>query len=143
MQLAQPSRWLFASFASLAESADNSARLAALTSYRFVITGCQPDGPRVKMTIGTDENPNAVYALEVLPPAGGGMTVMSQSGVVDDLPCDAVYVMRPGSLKNHNLDVRATSMRGCRKGTRTVNLSGGGDVPGVGIDQLQLSADCM
>ena len=50
-------------------SAAGAVAARPLTSYRFVLGGCQPDHPAVKLPVATADNPNAVYALHLYPAA--------------------------------------------------------------------------
>ena len=126
------------------QSGDAATQRKPLTSYRFTLTGCQPDQPVVKLSIGTNTDPNAVYNLDVFPPIGAPMlNVAAQSGVVDNLPCNAVFVVHPQAARPLVVEARSTSMQGCKRGLGMPDLSGGGDVPATGVVTIPLMGNCM
>ncbi len=109
-------------------------------SYRFTITNCA-DAATAKVTVTSAGMP-AMYSLDVFPSTAQAMMTMSadQNGSVDGVPCDAVFVVRPASAVT-KIDVTASSASACAPAAN-IDFTGGGDVPAVGIDEMQVGGQC-
>jgi len=134
---AEPRRTL-AGFRCAKSATSNGPR--ATTSYRFTITNCV-NATTAKITVTTAAKP-AAYALDVFPSNAQPMMTMlpDGNGSVSGVPCDAVFVVRP-TMAAPELDVTASTDMACAP-TSKVDFTGGGDVPAVGIDEVQVGGQC-
>jgi formylglycine-generating enzyme required for sulfatase activity len=123
-----------------ARSTEMATMPTAATSYRFSIGSCSATAT-ASVKIMDGDKP-ADYTLDVFPSSSGKMTVATaMSGVVDQLPCDGVFVVHPTSAAGA-LSLTATIANGppaCQPMvTSSFDLTGGGDLPVVGTDELEM-----
>jgi len=119
-----------------AKSADATKTPKPATSYRFALTGCTT--PMVTVVVKAGDVP-AAYSLDVFPSSAQPMMTMTAdgSGQVQNVPCDAVFVVHP--MTTGVFTVATTVM--CTSGGR-FDATGAGDAPAVGIDELSLAMSC-
>jgi hypothetical protein len=114
-------------------------------TYRFAINGCPPNG-RVRMVVDVGGgNTPAVYSLDYFATgASTPISVTAMSGLVEDLPCDAVFVLYPQQTDSITLKINTVGNPMCLGISRLISLALG-DTPPNGIDSVPLasSMSCM
>jgi hypothetical protein len=116
--------------------ARSAATPTTLTSYRFSLYGCPHDAPPVSVMVRGGDGKPIAYALDQFAPALVTRT-SDAAGVVDTLPCDGTFVLRPMTAGLVNIDVGDAG--GCVSGAHTVDLGAGGDAPARGVYPIVLS----
>ena len=136
---AVPGRWK-AGFR-CARGADVSTHPRVLTSYRWNLAACPSPSATVRVSISASDSPNAIYSIDALPSVGDPVYEMQgQAGVVDGLPCDALFVVHPSAAKLITVNVKITDATGCSAGQAIADLSGGGDVPPLGAFTIPVTS---
>lgn len=125
-------------------SVDKLPRKPTLT-YRFSVDGCPPNG-RIRMLITLASGMPAAYSLDYFQIGASTPTsVTPMAGLVDDVPCEAVFVVYPpGTTDPITLKLNSVGSPTCLGASRMIAL-GAGDTPPAGTDSVPLASasDCL